>query len=258
MKKLLYLLTAITTILTSCSSENDNDSPNQEDLHLLKKFVITKDGKTTYTGENIYNENRIVSFSDSNGNKSNYIYTGDLITKIEDINSKGIIITTRRYSYSNNKLESIIYEDTGSTINLKIKFTYNIDGTISYKKTFVTVASGAEKDEGSTGKYTFKDGNLIKSESFYYDSPESLTISEYDSKNSSNKNVIGVKLLLDHGSASTNNLVKQTITTYSGSNSTSTISTYTHTYDAKGYPTEMTHSKNDGTSTTIETIKYFY
>ncbi|QSB26928.1 hypothetical protein [Flavobacterium sp. CLA17] len=255
MKKLLYLLSAIIAILTSCSSDNDTDSLNQAHIPLLLKYVITKDGKTIYTGENIYNGNRIVSFSDSNGNKSNYTYTGDLITKIEDINTKGMI--TRDYSYSSGKLESVLYKSPSSK-NLKIKYTHNQDGTISYKKYLIQVSTGSEEEEGSTGKYTFKDGNLIKTESFYYNSPEGLTISEYDSKNSFNKNILGLKLLLDYSSTSINNLVKQTIVTFSDNNSTSIISTYAFTYDANGYATEMKTSKSDGASNTTQTIKYFY
>ncbi|TDO68941.1 hypothetical protein EV143_11514 [Flavobacterium chryseum] len=257
MKKLLYLLSVTLVTLTSCSSDNDTDSPSQADLPLLKKYVITKDGNTTYTGEYIYNENKIVSFSDLNGNKSNYTYTEDLITKIEDINVKGITTLVREYSYSNGKLESVYYKSPYGEA-AKIIYTHNQNGTVSYKKYFIELSNGYE-EENDTGKFTFKDGNLIKSESFYSDgSPKELTTKEYDSKNSSNNNVLGRKLLLDYSSTSINNLVKETIVTFSGTKSTTTTSVYNITYDAKGYAIESTKiSETNGTSTT-QTIKYFY
>jgi hypothetical protein len=242
MKKLLYLFSASLLVLTSCSSDDSNSS--EPTPILLKKMSYVSSGES-YTLDFTYSGNKIVSNVDSYGDKTTFIYTGDLITKIVDTDDKGDVDYTTEFTYTNGKLTSEISLESGDAYKYKTKYVHNTDGTISFEEFRVAVATGVEQEYGYIGKYTFKDGNLVKKEKSYYGS-ESFTTYEYDAKNHPIKNVLGFNLLLDDEESSINNIVKRT---YSNS---ADIYTNTYKYNAEGFPTEQKSFNNgalDGTST---------
>ncbi|WP_374175258.1 hypothetical protein [Flavobacterium tructae] len=255
MKKLLYLFTASLLVLTSCSND-DNNSPDPASSILVKKIIyVEKDGDSSFE-DVVYNGNKIVSITGQDGSVYKYTYTGNLITKTEEIDAKGVVDNTTEYSYANGKLATSIDKNTDAEFYYKTKYTHNADGTVSYDNFRGVVATGAEEEYGATGKYTFKDGNLVKLEVSYYGS-ETLYVYEYDAKNYPFKNVTGLSLLLDD-ETTVNNIVKETSTSGSGANIRTNITTYTYKYDANNYPTEKVRSYQSGSSASTETTQYVY
>ena len=243
MKKLLYLFSASLLVLSSCSSDDDTTA-----TVLLKKASYVSTGES-FTTDFTYSGNKLVSWVDSFGDKKTFTYTGDLITKIVDTDDKGNVDYTTEFTYTNGKLTSEISLETGDDYKYKTKYVHNTDGTISFEEFRVAVATGKEEKYGDIGKYTFKNGNLVKKEKSYYGTNSSETY-EYDAKNNPFKNVVGFNLFVNDEGAYVNNIVKRT---YSNSNSTGTYTnTYEYKYNAEGFPTEQKDFYNgasDGTTT---------
>jgi hypothetical protein len=243
MKKLLYLFSASLIVLTSCSKDDDNSSDPATST--LPQKIVSVDGTESETTTFTYNGNKIVSTVDSDGYKTNFTYTGDVITKTEEIDDKGVVDSTTEYAYTAGKLSSKTDFETGDNYKYRTKYTHNADGTIAYEEFRVNVATGVEQEYGYIGKYTFKDGNLLKEEKSYYGTVNTPSTYEYDTKNSILKNVTGYSLLLDNEEEiSVNNVVKTTIGTY--------IYTNTYIYNENGFPTEQKSFSNgvaDGTTT---------
>ena len=231
MKKLLYLFSASLLVLSSCSSDDDTTA-----TVLLKKASYVSTGGS-FTTDFTYSGNKLVSWVDSFGDKKTFTYTGDLITKIVDTDDKGNVDYTTEFTYTNGKLTSEISLETGDDYKYKTKYVHNTDGTISFEEFRVAVATGKEEKYGDIGKYTFKNGNLVKKEKSYYGTNSSETY-EYDAKNNPFKNVVGFNLFVDdEEGAYVNNIVKRT---YPNSNSTDTYTnTYEYKYNAEGFPTEQ-------------------
>lgn len=242
MKKLLYLFSASLLVLSSCSSDDDTTA-----TVLLKKASYVSNGES-FTTDFTYSGNKLVSWVDSFGYKKTFTYTGDLITKIVDTDDKGNVDYTTEFTYTNGKLTSEISLETGADYKYKTKYVHNTDGTISFEEFRVAVATGKEEKYGDIGKYTFKNGNLVKKEKSYYGTNSSETY-EYDAKNNPFKNVVGFNLFVnDEEGAYVNNIVKRT---YSNSTGTYT-NTYEYKYNAEGFPTEQKDFYNgalDGTTT---------
>lgn len=255
MKKLLYLFAASLLVFTSCSKDDNNSSDSASSILVKKRINVGYNGLSS--SENIvYNGNKIVSITEQDGSVFKYTYTGELITKTEEIDAKGVVDYTTEYTYTNGKLTTSINKNTGSEFYYKVKYTHNADGTVSYDQFRGTVATGVEEEYGATGKYTFKDGNLVKLEVSNY-GDEKFYVYEYDTKNSPFKNVTGLSLLLDDETA-VNNVVKETRTSGSGDNIHTYITTYSYTYDANNYPTERIESYLSGDSVTTYTTQYAY
>ena len=242
MIKLLYLFSASLLVLSSCSSDDDTTA-----TVLLKKASYVSTGES-FTTDFTYSGNKLVSWVDSFGDKKTFTYTGDLITKIVDTDDKGNVDYTTEFTYTNGKLTSEISLETGDDYKYKTKYVHNTDGTISFEEFRVAVATGKEEKYGDIGKYTFKNGNLVKKEKSYYGTNSSETY-EYDAKNNPFKNVVGFNLFVnDEEGAYVNNIVKRT---YSNSTDTYT-NTYEYKYNAEGFPTEQKDFYNgasDGTTT---------
>ncbi len=201
MRKTLYLFTAFLLVLTSCSSD-EKDAPATSILPKTYTYGYNNTTKIAYSG------NKIVSIVDSDGGKTTFVYEGDVISKEQ---RKG---ETFEYTYSNGKLSSSIEGSKGDTYENKIIYSYNTDGTVSFDEFIITNATGVE-EKSLSGKYTFKDGNLIKKEISHYNGLGPGEIDtyeyEYDTKNGAFKNVLGGYNLftVDRMIACVNNVVKE-------------------------------------------------
>lgn len=274
MKNLLPFLGALALLLTSCSSD-DNDVTSS----LTKVSRISNVSSNNFTDYK-YDGDKIVSQTNSKGSSIKYTYTGDLITKVEDFGSDKQLESTKEYTYTNGKLISILkkYPDSpvkskSSVYYNKTKFTYNADGTISIKDSSVDSSTGAEQESAYSSKYTYKDGNLVKFESFYNDSPQEIYAFEYDTKNTPFKNVTGVSALMDfEGATSQHNNTKFTnsnsnvdksakVLTFSSFKKAAAkamadfVVSFTYVYDENNFPTEMKTMDSNGNSSLT---KYTY
>lgn len=256
MKKLLCLLSAVLLVFTSCSKDDDNDSLNPIFSILLKTRINIDEDGVSYPAEHVYNGNKIVSITDADSSIMKFTYTGNLITKIESITKNGDLDSFTDYSYISDKLSTSVRKVTTEDTYHKTKFIHNSDGAISYQEFLIDSKTGVESEEGTVGKLTFKDGNLIKDEYSYKDLSQTTYTYEYDNKNYPIKNVLGYNLLDEDSSV--NNVVKKTQTNGSGDNINTYVTTYDYKYDENGYPLEKVANFPNGDSVSKETTKYVY
>lgn len=254
MKKLLCLLSVILVTFTSCSKD-DNESADAASSVLLKTRIDIDEDGALYPAKYIYDGNKVSSITEADGSVMKYTYTGNVITKIEEFDTKGQLDFTTDYIYENGKMTVSIERNVGNDYYYKTEYTHNADGTVSYEGFKGIDSTGIEQEYGATGKYTFKDGNVLKLEVSYYGA-ESTHIYEYDTKNNPFKNVVGFNLLLDD--AAVNNVIKETSTSGSGSTLKTNTITYSYTYDANNYPTEKVVSYLSGTSIFEEITRFVY
>ncbi|KAF2331741.1 hypothetical protein [Flavobacterium ginsenosidimutans] len=254
MKKFLCLLGAIAFVFTSCSKD-DNDSSDSTSSILVKKTTITESDGSTYSEEIKYNGNKIVSITDEYGYLTKYSYTGDLITKMEEIDENGELDILTDYSYTNGKLTTSTTKETGAPNYNKIEFVHNSDGTVSYEKIRINSSTAVQEGSKTIGKLTFKNANLVKNE--YSDGMEHVLTYEYDANNAPRKNITGLNLLLDieEPSSTVNNVIKIIHTAGSGTNVNIYVATFTYKYNADNYPTEESVTFGGGST---EITQYFY
>lgn len=251
MKKILCLFSALALVVSSCSSDDAADA--SASVKPSKIAYSYSDPKENYFTEVKYEGDKLVSETDDDGYTIKYSYVGDLIAKTEEFGADKVLKTTTEYSYSAGKLASETVKNVGATQFYKTKYTQNGDGTVSFEEFNINAATGAEAEGGKVGKYTYKDGNLVKYESSYYGKPNSTYTYEYDSKKNPNTNVTGLKLLTGmEESASANNVVKITGT----STGLASVSTFSYLYNNNNFPTEKKHFSDNGTLT--ETAQFTY
>jgi hypothetical protein len=242
MKKILCLFSALTLVLTSCSSEDSNSAENS----VLPKTVSYT--YSDYPEDNdmatvVYNGNKIVSAGYTANDKEVYTYTGDFITKIEDFAQEGNISSTNEFTYENGKLKVDLLTESSSdkTYISKNVYTYKADGTITFVSYSVDPKTKVETKK-SEGVLTYSNGNLAKKTEIYGDNSETITY-EYDTKNNPFKNILGYNLLIDFDStASANNVTKSTNVYTSGGIATTSVYTSVYEYNEKDYPVKQTRS----------------
>lgn len=273
MKKIFFLFSTLLLVLTSCSSDEQepmNPDPIVEkpdpslpiDAILpVKTMIIGSDGTSVFSSDIVYDGNKIVSITGQDGRAVKYSYVGNFIAKIEETvktSGNSFIHFTTEYNYDDGKLVNSIQKGTASsTYHYTTRYTYNSDGTVSYDHIRTHVSSGAASAYGTIGKYTLKDGNLVKEETSnsIYGSSD-VIVYEYDTKNNPFKNVLGFNLLFDNESV--NNLIKKTSVSVSGTNVSESITTYTNKYDANDFLTERVSTFEKEGSAFIETIQFVY
>ncbi|MBF4516513.1 hypothetical protein IRZ71_09165 [Flavobacterium sp. ANB] len=244
-------------MFASCSKDDNNESESSEPVSsiLVKKITDIEIDGSSSTINYEYNGNKIVSITED-GLVSKYTYTGDYITKIEELDTNGKVDLTTEYSYTNGKLTSSIRKNTNAKYYYKTRYVHNADGTVIYDNFRGIVETGVEQEYGATGKYTLQDGNIVKLEVSYY-GDESSYVYEYDTKKHPLKNVTGLGLLLDDETL-VNNVIKKTSTSGSGDKISTSITTYSYKYDANDYPTEKVESYQSGNSISTQTTQYTY
>lgn len=263
MKKLLFLFSTLTLMLTSCS--NDDNSSSQERSILPKTIAYRYPSVflgTNSTSTLTYDGNKILS-SIAEDSKIFFTYDGNTITKQEkfDVDSNGkesknIELT---YSYENGKLKTRVTRRSfstkypnGETIG-KTVYTHSSDDLISYIDYSVNPDTKIET-KISEGSLMYKNGNLIQFKSVR-GSAVSAIVQEFDNKNNPLKNILGFDLLLNETEFSNNNVLKITRTDSEFPNPTVYLANYI--YNDKNYPIKYTSFAGDGKSIEYE-IEYTY
>lgn len=195
MKKFLCLFSALTLVLTSCSSDDDNTSAEE-------KLLLPKTEKYSYSSnpdENSivtykYDGNKIVSLSYDGEEQTLFTYTGNLITKAVYVESYEGGTRTRitTFTYENNKLKSSLKTNSENTTSIKKTYTYNANGTISTVSVLTDPATKKEVQDSSSILTLDANGNIVKDEFNNFSSTF-----EYDAKYSPFKDILGYTLLLD-------------------------------------------------------------
>lgn len=251
MKKIVSLLSFTFLVLSSCSSDND-ESSNLSNPILVKEIEVTYEGKT-FIQKNTYDGNKIKNTTSQTGLIVNYTYTGDVITKKEDIDVQKGVSSVSEYTYKDGKvisvLNSVILDYYLKPVYESLrKYTYNEDGTVSYQVYKVNSVTGAEEEKDDiSGKLTLKNGNIVRD-----DFTNVTFIFEYDNKNNVYKNILGYNLLMEVDSG-LNNLVKS-FSIYNGKASDPNVNLYE--YNSEGYPSKKLVGVVNGVP--IVELKYIY
>ena len=249
MKKLFYILSICTLVLTSCSSSDDDNNVVADPITgtLLKKLVENDSDGTSVTIDFVYNGNKMTSFLDTDGDGATITYTGDLVTKIEYYFENTM---DQKDLYTYNTLGQLI---TYVRLDLEMEwgnredYTYNNNNTITVVSYNGDLVSQTQNE--NTHTITMNNGEV----STIIDGDGNSRTYTYDNKYNPLKNITGFgKIAFVAGEANgiVRNVVLETQDVFGFS---STISN-TYTYNTAGFPT--TSSENyDGEVTTYE---YFY
>lgn len=192
MRKAIYLVfvTLFIVTITSCTSDN----VDVVQLKLLKKVIeINVDG-TSSTYNFTYNGTKIVSIN-SELNTKTFTYTNNLITKIIELDNATQLQTTYTYSYIDDKLTQIICSD-----NYELNYTYNADGTISYKKTTTDINNNIVLIYH--GALSFQNENIHNDKKTFDNTAVNILSKEevsfvYDAKKNPFNNITGYNKLLN-------------------------------------------------------------
>jgi len=184
-----------------------------------------------------------IGYTDSDGLDEVYIYTGDLLTQIDEYEDGDLEIETLLEYDSNDRLikETYAYEDGSSQIN---EFVYNADGTIT-------------ENEGNANEYiyAFANGNRITETDVDGNYDYEYT---YDDKNNPFKNVHQRDVLDLIGEyASLNNVLTYMNT---GGGPTDDDFTNTYVYNSDNFPisSTSTYFEFGSSNEIIETVQFIY
>jgi hypothetical protein len=234
MRKLIYLFSIVFFILQACSSGDSSESINNSNEAVLLKRSLDEG-----INEYIYqNGNKLSKIVYGMGGYDKFTYSGNLITKVEWVNDKGVVDAITTYSYnSNNKLIEM-REYSSQSLEHVSQYAYNSDGTVTINSRSRGSSNGVDQwYENIDKNYFDKAGNLIKMENEY-----ETTLFYYDNKNWPLKNVAGIYVLYQ----SNNNIIRETRTSTYGSSNT----TWTYDYNSMNYPISGTRIEN-GKSTQV-------
>ncbi|RZJ28476.1 MAG: hypothetical protein EOO48_09745 [Flavobacterium sp.] len=238
MRKIFCFLALSSLALTSCSSSDDSNSSAANGL--LKKTIETDSEGNVVTSNYSYNGHKIKKVEDSTGERTEFTYSGDLITKIQYFYDDGGLEQTNLYTYdSAGKLVMFQRLEPDDQYGAKEMYVYNSNGTVSVTR-FIGDATSQTEDGGTATVY-FQNGEVSEIDS---DSGGDLLYT-YDNKNNPGKDITGfgaVTSFADLGVSGINH------------NLLSDDGTYTYTYNDAGYPVTSTENfSGDVTST-----QYFY
>lgn len=227
----------------------------------VKKITETESDGTVFSTEYFYIGNKINYLLDSDGIRTNIIYEGDLIKKEEVVDGTNIL---EQYFYtydsSNSKLMTYVYLDLVDNIGLKIEYTHNTNGTITYQQYKGDSNTQDEIDYNGTisnNRYIENTINQLTLE------PQIITNTfTYDNKNNPFKNIIGYSKIYfsesDEALNYNNNLL--TKTRQIDSETPEEIENITITYgigNYLNYPTKLIHNDSTGFEEYTEDIEYY-
>lgn len=218
------------------------------------KIVSTYSGGQVSTSNFTYSGNKIVEeliTPATDISKIKYTYTGDNITKIERFVESsfqpygGEILT-----YENGKVKTITdIAVAGYNGDLQKKtYAYNTDGTVTTTSSGINQTTGVETANGRQMRYTYGAGLLTKTESMSGGVVGQVTNYTNDNgKNPAFKNVIGFDQTYAQGN------LRLSITYVASSNPGET---YTYSYNANNYPSQVVQPNAYGTQSKTQVFTY--
>jgi len=225
---------------------------------LVKKITETAANGSVSTTEYFYSGNRLNYSLDSDGKRTNYLYSGDLLAE-EDVLNGTTLIEKTTYSYNaSSKLDTYVNIDIVADTGTKITYTHNAGGTISYQE--YSGNSSAQEVVGSTGTLssTRHIENSINPDTL---EPQIFTGEfTFDDKNNPFKNIIGHDKIYfadsDMPLNSNNNVL--THTDQIDAEPSYILETMTYTYDpVTNYPTKIVTKNGAGNIQSTEDIIYY-
>lgn len=240
MKKVKEIVGIVVVLLmTLCSCTSDSI----EQIQFLKKIVEVSVDGTSNTTLLTYDGSKLVAI-DKVDKISKFHYTGDLITKVEELNKTTQHLNKLEYSYSEGKLTKITSSD-----NYVINYSHHNDGSVSYEK--FTKDSNNVEVKNYHGILNFQNENLVKDERTLDDAGHGIlskkTVSfQYDYKKNALNNILGFNKLLDYSKtiSSNNEILGTTVSSIEYLDDNQVVSAIKRIdskcqYNSSGYPTEI-------------------
>lgn len=245
MKKIIAAAAAL-FLFASCSEVVSSDDSNVKEVLLKKKIEQSQDGVLVTTLYE-YDGTKIESITQSDGNRIEFFYTGDLITEVEYFETGGQVQTTEfTYDTEGRIIEMLEYGienipgEEGEEPAIvqwadRTTFTFNTDGTVSLIKYSGDHESQTEITE--EGTLTIANGNVTA-----YASSSGNASYTFDGANNPELNITGITPLnIAWKYGGINN-----VTGANNTNGPSYTATYTH--NTKDYPVSATEVENEQTT----------
>ncbi|MEL1243458.1 hypothetical protein AAEO56_04225 [Flavobacterium sp. DGU11] len=247
MKKIYAVAVAILLLITSCSSDSNSET-DAVNVVLLKKTIEQFQDGSMLISLYQYDGAKLVFVSKSNGERNEFTYTGDQITKVEHSGNNEDAKTTE-FTYDDEGKVSEMLEYGFNTIPggegevpvqvpwaNRTTYTYNTDGTIS----LATYTGDHESQTQLTGEgmLTMANGNITA-----YASASGNATYTFDAGNNPEMNITGinpVNIAWQYGGI--NNITAANQGGGTGSYSA------TYTYNSGNYP--ITATEVEGGETT--------
>lgn len=229
----------VVLLMTLCSCTSDP----MEQVQFLKKIVEVSVDGTSNTTFLAYDGNKLVSIDKVN-KLSKFFYTGDLITKVVELDKTNQHLNTLEYSYLEGQLTKITSSD-----NYVISYSHNSDGSVSYEK--ITKDSNNLEVKNYHGILYFQNENLVKDERTLDDAGQGIlskkTVSfQYDYKKNALNNILGFNKLLDYSKtiSSNNEILGTTVSSIEYLDDNQVVSAIKRIdskfqYNSIDYPTEI-------------------
>lgn len=236
-KEIVGIMVVLLMTLCSCTSD-----PVEQVSMLTKVVEVSVDGTSTTT-HLAYDGNKLVSI-DKVDQLLKFYYTGDLITKVEELDKTSQHLNTLDYSYSEGRLAKITSSD-----NYVINYVHNADGSVSYEKS--TQRFDEVEVKNYHGVLYFQNENLVKDEKTMDDAGKEILVQntttlEYDYKKNALKNILGFDKLLDYSKiiSSNNEIVGTHASSTKYLDDDQVVSSIKridskYQYNSSGYPTEI-------------------
>ncbi len=255
MKKLFLLLSLVSIVFTSCSSEDNNEQTQQDtEGTLLKKTIISSGSSVLETAEYFYNGNKLAQIKRSATDFTNYNYTNNLITGAEKFVNNNLVSTIALTYNSDEKLIQTVTLSNQTNLGYKVTYVYNSDNTIS-----ITEFEGDFANQNIVvGEYKvyLQDGLVIKREQYKLINGILETLTRhysYDDKNSPFNSIVGYNKLTFFELGSFGNTKNILSITYSATNTSNTNQlTSIYTYNSFGYPISKIDDNLSGTTTSTQ------
>ncbi len=265
MKNLFLFLSLVSIVFSSCSSEDEVPAIQEEQLttngYLIKKSIWTNfasgEVKTT---DYFYNGIKITKLEISNGQRIEYTYTGDLITK-QFLYINNVLKEEDHYQYDAQQriTQKLTFLQNPDSVT-RTEYTYNSDQTVSIKRfQGDTVAQNNLLNDRKA--FLLPNGDINKLETYLTQNGNAVTKTYqcyYDSNNTQNNSVVGLNKIKYWELGS--------IIFYNQHNVTSIVNTTTEnssvstenqvlTYNSYGCPVTANYSVDN---TGVFSIQYFY
>jgi hypothetical protein len=229
MKKITLLLAFVFTFI-SCSGDDEPIWPiNQNPDTLLLDKTVSKNYSinqgapvTTYWH---YSGMKLSYTQNSDGVRTDYDYTGDLITSIRVNNGAHIVDSELGYDFE----QQLVSIATGNQLET---FTYESDGTIVHRLY-------ANESPMWTATLTVANGAILQISKTYHDGFQTTHQFGYDGKRVPTQNIVGFERLYLSGRYPHDYFKNVVYKTYSDSDGVTGDITKTIVYNALGFPTSI-------------------
>lgn len=242
MKKLLCVFSVLVLFLASCSSDDSTTTDPEFSINGTKlRRTIRNLGGTIVTGELIYDGNKLIKSTHSDGTSINYTYTGNLITRMEIFRDNNLEDATF-LTYSNDKLTG--YTSLRGNAGYRVVYTYNSDGTISITG-YMGDSVSQNNQTDLNKKVFFQDGLVNAIEEYKIIDGNSVTFTTtytHDDANSPSSGIIGHDKLTMYDQGLGNYTHNVTSITKTASNSSEVyVSNINYLYNTSNLPYKITY-----------------